>query len=240
MQDKRMLLQRMLLIYVTFFVVLVAGIAHSLMSGVFSREYNEGALMGEEIMRSWMAGSPREIYLLDNVPLTGKTPLRIEGLDTLSEVRVTADVRRIRITVDRPTETATSPMRIALGSLGGNPWLYVLTMLVAVSAIAIVVLMFLTIHSIRRSIREERTLKRSNVWYLRAIGILTIFAELGNDFAAWRMKLRAAELLRDTQLTVDTSFTPSYGTIVMGLLILFTAEVFAIGHKLSEEQRLTI
>ncbi len=35
---------------------------------------------------------------------------------------------------------------------------------------AIVVLMFLIIHSIRRSIREEHTLDRRNVWYLRAIG----------------------------------------------------------------------
>ena len=35
-------------------------------------------------------------------------------------------------------------------------------------------------------------------------------------------------------------FHVSYTNIIMGILILFAAEVFAIGRNLSEEQRLTI
>ena len=54
------------------------------------------------------------------------------------------------------------------------------------------------------------------------------------------MKSRAAELLAGTDIGVDTTFTVSYSTIIMGILIIFTAEVFAVGQNLSEEQKLTI
>ena len=39
---------------------------------------------------------------------------------------------------------------------------------------------------------------------------------------------------------VNTSFHVSYSIIIMGILIHFAAEVFAIGQNLSEEQKLTI
>ena len=54
------------------------------------------------------------------------------------------------------------------------------------------------------------------------------------------MNRRAAVLLADSGFTVDTSFHFSYLMIIMGILILFAAEVFAIGQNLSEEQKLTI
>ena len=38
----------------------------------------------------------------------------------------------------------------------------------------------------------------------------------------------------------DAGFHVSYAMIIMGILILFAAEVFAIGQNLSEEQKLTI
>ena len=78
------------------------------------------------------------------------------------------------------------------------------------------------------------------MWYLRAIGGLAIATELLNDLANRAMNLRAAELLAGSGYTVDTAFHVSYSTIVMGLLIVFAAEVFAIGQNLSEEQKLTI
>lgn len=239
MQNKRLLLQRMLLIYVTFLVVLAAGLTHSLWPS-FSRGYNEGAVMGEEIVRSWTAGTPREIFLLHDVPLAKQTLLPVNEPDSLSGIRLIPQVQRISLIADLPADPDVHPMRLAFSSVGGNPWYYVLLMFEMAAYVAIVVLMFLTIHSIRRSIREERTLGRCNVWYLRSIGFLTIFAELSDDFVAWRMRLRAAELLQGTQIVADTSFTLSYATIVMGILVLFTAEVFAIGRRLSEEQRLTI
>ena len=94
--------------------------------------------------------------------------------------------------------------------------------------LAIIVLRFMIIHSLRRSIREERTLDRRNVWYLRTIGLLTIAVELIGNIVDWIMNRRAAVLLADSGFTVDTSIHISYLMIIMGILILFTAEVFAI------------
>ena len=54
------------------------------------------------------------------------------------------------------------------------------------------------------------------------------------------MNSRAAELLAGSEYTVDTAFHLSYSTIIIGILIIFAAEVFAIGRNLSEEQKLTI
>ena len=70
--------------------------------------------------------------------------------------------------------------------------------------------------------------------------MLTILSELCGDLSAWWMNRRAAEVLAGTGLEVDTGFAVSYGTIIMGILVLFAAEVFAIGQQLSEEQKLTI
>ena len=54
------------------------------------------------------------------------------------------------------------------------------------------------------------------------------------------MSRRAAELLAGNGYAVDTGFHVSYSMVIMGILILFAAEVFAIGQNLSEEQKLTI
>ena len=64
--------------------------------------------------------------------------------------------------------------------------------------------------------------------------------ELGllNDVSFARR--RAAELLAGNGYAVDTGFHVSYSMVIMGILILFAAEVFAIGQNLSEEQKLTI
>ena len=127
-----------------------------------------------------------------------------------------------------------------LAASAGSAWLYALVLLCPLLYLAIIVLMFVIIHSLRRSIREERTLDKRNVWYLRAIGMLTIVTELISDTVDWVMNSRAAELLAGSGYTVDAGFHVSYAMIIMGILILFAAEVFAIGQNLSEEQKLTI
>ena len=179
MQNKKTLLQRLLVIYITFFIVLVASIAHSVLTD-FTRGAAEGVAPGA------------------------------------------------------------SPLSLAFRSIGGSGWLYALVLLGPLFYAVIIVLMFMIIHSLRRSIREERTLDRRNVWYLRSIGLLTIAAELIGSAVDWVMSRRAAELLAGNGYAVDTGFHVSYSMVIMGILILFAAEVFAIGQNLSEEQKLTI
>ena len=236
MQNKKSLLRRLLVIYVTFFVVLVISFAHSL--PIFSRGYSDGAEIGNEIMKSWALGAPRQVYMLNQIPVCAEGEvLRGGRKEDPATVRGYVSTLSLLVEEEAPGRSA---MQLAFRSIGGSPWLYLTVMLVPAGLLAIVFMMFLIIRSLRRSIREEQTLERRNVGLLRAIGGLTIFVELLQDTSAWIMARRAARLLADTQYTVDTHLHISYSTIIVGILILFAAEVFAIGRNLSEEQRLTI
>ena len=239
MQNKKSLLQRLLVIYITFFIVLVASIAHGILPN-FSRGAAEGAELGNDIAEKWKSGVPRMIYMLGDIRVTGQPENGCRNR------------RRRRAWKSKPTSAnslglvveqnapGTSPLGLAFRSIGGSAWLYALVLLCPLLYLAIIVLMFVIIHSLRRSIREERTLDKRNVWYLRAIGMLTIVTELISDTVDWVMNSRAAELLAGSGYTVDAGFHVSYAMIIMGILILFAAEVFAIGQNLSEEQKLTI
>lgn len=235
MQNKKSLLQRLLVIYITFFIVLIASLAHSFLPG-FSRGYDEGSQIGEDIARRWAEGAPRMIYMLQNVPLrNAETTVirRDEGCKV--EVRP----RSLHLIVEQ-SAPETSVMELAFRSIGGSPWIYAAVVLSTLAFLAVIVLMFLIIHSLRRSIREERTLDRRNVWLLRMIGALTICSELLRDAVTWDMARNAARLLEGSGYTVETSFWVDYSVLITGILILFAAEVFAIGQNLSEEQKLTI
>ena len=154
-------------------------------------------------------------------------------------VKIDTKIRKIGLVVEQEAP-GTSIIGLAFRSLGGSGWIYASVMLALLAYLTIIALMFLIINSVRRSIREERTLDKRNVWYLRAIGGLAIATELMDGLVVWTMNRRAAELLAGSQYTVDTAFHLSYSTIIIGILIIFAAEVFAIGQNLSEEQKLTI
>lgn len=236
MQNKKSLLQRLLVLYITFFIVVLAGLALGFLP-TFSRGYSEGAAMGNNIVENLYSGTPRKIYMLYDIHVNGMPDLEIPASEEITSIK--AKPQTLSMVVEQNAPEA-SVFSLAFSSLGGSPWIYAIAMLNLLAFIAIVVLMFLIIHSLRRSIREERTLDKRNVWMLRVIGLLTIFTELLQNAASWGMAQRAARLLAGSPYTVDTEFHLSYSPIIMGILILFAAEVFAIGQNLSEEQKLTI
>lgn len=238
MQNKKPFLRRLLIIYVALFLVLVAGLTLEILPG-FSRGYDEGAEIGTDIAASWLSDNPRMIYMLENIPIADGPHNAVTATTADSDTRIDTRIRRIGMTVEEDAPGA-SMLALAFRSLGGRGWIYATVILCMFAYLTVIVLMFLILHSVRRSIREERTLDKRNVWYLRAIGGLAIATELLNDLVNRAMNLRAAELLAGSGYTVDTAFHVSYSTIVMGLLIVFAAEVFAIGQNLSEEQKLTI
>jgi len=64
--------------------------------------------------------------------------------------------------------------------------------------------------------------------------------ELANAFILHINQCNAVELLAGTQYEVLNRFPLNYWNLIIGMLFLFMAEVFAIGTQLSEEQKLTI
>ncbi len=190
------------------------------------------------LARNWGSGTPRLIYMLENITID-ESPENVLALPENPNVKIDTKIRKIGLVVEQEAP-GTSIIGLAFRSLGGSGWIYISVMLTLLAYLTIIALMFLIINSVRRSIREERTLDKRNVWYLRAIGGLAIATELMDGVVVWTMNRRAAELLAGSQYTVDTAFHLSYSTIIIGILIIFAAEVFAIGQNLSEEQKLTI
>lgn len=68
MQNKKTFLRRLLVIYITFFLVLATGLALEILPG-FSQGYNEGGEIGTDIAANWLSGNPRMIYMLENIPI---------------------------------------------------------------------------------------------------------------------------------------------------------------------------
>ena len=158
MQQKKSLKLRLLVIYITFFVVLIASVVYNFLPD-FSRGTDVGTNIGNEIAQSWNTQNPRATYLLMDVPtLQPEMDTPIEGVADSEEMTVKARITRMDILVEKKAPAETSVFSLAFGVLGGSPAVYLLTILGAFSYAAIIVLMFLIIHSLRRSIREERTL----------------------------------------------------------------------------------
>lgn len=237
MQHKKIYLQRLLAIYVAFFAVLLVALAHEVIPS-FSYGRRTGSEMSDSMFREFGSDHPRSVYMLFDIPLRNDRPVALAAADSLR--RISAQPTRMTLTVSEPAPGNPSFASLAFNIIGGSKWIYALTLAGPLIYLAIIILMLLIIHSVRRAIREERPIGRGDVGRLRLIALLTIVSELLSRLWIWCMARRAATILADTPYTVDTSFTLSYGVVLMGILLLFAAEVFAISRDLGEEQRLTI
>ncbi|MBQ3187227.1 MAG: DUF2975 domain-containing protein [Alistipes sp.] len=236
MQNKSTYLRRLLVIYIAFFAVLLVGLTLDVAPG-FRQGLEAGTSMGQDLSEQLEQATPQSSYLLFNCPL--ETPAATQVATTDSLRTITARPSTITFHVTEPAGDH-SMWWHAFAAVGGSPWVYWMTVAASLSFLFIIILMWLIIRSVRRSIRLEMPLERCNVWYLRLIALLSILSELCNSLSSWIMNNRAAELIADTAYTVNTTFHFSYSTLIMGLLILFAAELTAIGRDLGEEQKLTI
>lgn len=236
MKTKKSQLHRLLIIYTVFLLLLLAGMAHGCTEA--ARGFNDGAQMAANMNRSWVLGEHCYKYMLMDIPV--RTPLESDSLsqaaDSACRVEVLTD--KVNLMVEKPTDS--NPIFMAFRSIGDSGYIYTGVLLLPLARLAIFILMGIIFISLCRSVRKELPLNRRNILYTRLIGFIILVSELLEDLMSWSMRSDAARLLADSSLTVDTSFPVSYWNLLMGVLMLFMAEVFAIGTRLSEEQKLTI
>ena len=235
MQNKTTYLKRMLAIYIAFFVVLLAGLMCNVIPGT-QQGLQEGVRLGQELEELNQTG-PQALYQFLGIPVAGGETTTLTTTDTLR--RVVARPVALNLEVREPAGDH-SEWWVAFAAICGSPWVYVLIVAGTLSFLAIIVLMGLIIRSVRRSIREELPLAKSNVWMLRTIALLTILTDLMSRTANWIAFSNAARVLEGSGYTVKSGFTMGYETLIMALLILFAAEILALGRDLGEEQKLTI
>lgn len=105
--------------------------------------------------------------------------------------------------------------------------------------VIILIILFIIILSIRKSVLRGNVFNRNNINSTRAIGILLIVSSLLFDMARYLEVAGIRDLLTGTSWQVVWEGI-KFPHIITGLLILFIAEIFIIGYNMTEEQKLTI
>jgi len=237
-KEKRSLSRRLLTIYVCYFIILGAGFMHSfvpMFSSAFAEGWNRAAQDMELERRGIDRGSM--LFTVKPRPFSGKW-LDIASQSEHLGMRADIEEAIVDITVADMSAADAETVRLLTRSYRMTTYIEFAVMF---AWLAILILIGCIINSLRKSIRDERPLSDRNIAYTRAIGILIIAAEL---LSALELHIghRTVESLvpADSMLGTGAAFPIEYGNIVLGLLVLFSAEVFAIGTRLSEEQEYTI
>ena len=234
--DKRSLNRRLLLLYVCYFIIIAAGFLHSYMP-MFSRGFAAGLDAAQQEIESSRQGIEKRWYLF---------PIRQALLD---EQTLALDSQYDNVGIEIGAYDAVASVRVSSADPDNDEALCMVarnyrkamaaSIGVSLSWLAILVLIGVIINSLRRSIRDQRTLSDRNIIYMRIIGGLIIVSELLNALA-YNVGQRTVAAISREAVSFAGAFPIEYGNIVLGVLVLFSAEVFAIGALLSEEQKLTI
>ncbi len=228
MQNKKRLYKHLIIIYILYFIVLVAGFMLKTIPN-FTSGFDAGMALAE---RELDQGDTHSYYLAADVR-NSSGYIEVEGLPE----NVETYLARLYVQVSDPGAfTLNNAFRVQADS----GYAYLLLLVSGCSFLAVIVLIALMINSLRRSIRDEQPLRNSNIVRTRMIGILLIVQELANAFILHINQCKAVELLAGTQYEVLNRFPLNYWNLIIGMLFLFMAEVFAIGTQLSEDQKLTI
>lgn len=229
MQNKRRLYKHLMIIYVFYFVALVIGFL-STIAPSFSSGWREAQ---QTMDTDFTQGDVRTYYVYAPLRASGSELPAVEGGGANTSVSV--DNVRLRVTVPEKY-TVSNTLKV----MANNGFAYLLSMLTGVAYLAVFILIALIINSLRKSIRDEQPLRHGNIGRTRAIGILMLVAALSESFMKYINIREAATLLQGSALQVDTTFPLNYWNIIVGILMLFMAEVLVVGTQLSEEQKLTI
>lgn len=233
MRTKKKILKRIQILYVIFFVIMIASIVIGVTGNDFRTGYNDAM---RDSKQTELEGSSKELQTKHIFSLGNKTANRIHDITILStpdsSTMASARVQSFDLKlISKEGSSLRSGLTITSSLL--------LTVAI-MSYIAIFIIILIIINSLRRSVKTENIFERRNILLTRAIGILIICASICASLSLYFNSLFAAQYMANSPFTVDTSISFTFSDIIMGILILFIAEVFAIGYDVSQEQKLTI
>lgn len=235
-KQKKALRRRLLVIYIFYFMALTAGFALTLVPDISSgwAAGNRAGLRDIQMLKS--QGIHQQTYfvgaeLADD--MKELTPIATSHPDFCVEAAYTG--AKFFVTSSDKSDPA---FLVRLQRMERYTLLFFIPALLA--KLALLVLVALTINILRKSVRDEQPLPNRIITYTRTVGFLLIFAEICLAVGNSIHNRTAQFLLEGSTLEVETSFPLNYWNLVMAILVLFSAEVFSIGSRLSEEQKLTI
>lgn len=235
-KQKKSLRRHLLLIYVFYFAALLAGFIHSFVPNVSTGFTRGWQVATEDLQMQEKLGIDQCTYFLataleyDRYGRTFPVETKHSGLSV--EAQYTEANLLVKTSEESDPELVRKLNRINYTLLLFGPAL--------LAKLSILILVLLIINILRKSVRDEQPLPAKIIVYTRTIGFLLLFTELCSGFGIYIYRHTAHLLLEGSALQTGTSFPLNYWNIVMAILVLFSAEVFSIGSRLSEEQKLTI
>lgn len=231
MTSKQKSLRRLGILYIVFFVVILASITLSFHTSSLSEGFVTG-MNDAQRMYDEGHGRGRKVEIIyDLRAATGHMDFNMPVFEK-PDGSLSLHMRPSKIDVEAISNGTNGLPKTGLALTFG-----ILSVLVYA---AIFVAIFMILASLRRSIRTDTGFERSNVIRTRLIGVLLIAASLLFSLASWIECRAVAPYFADSAFSISTSFPFNFTEIVTGVLILVIAEVFVIGNSLSEEQKLTI
>lgn len=239
MSSKKALQNRILVLYIVFFAVIVASFIFGTLGSDLSKGYNDGQRIGESIAANIRDNNNRSINLFYDLPNSNPDlELDVRNLNLPEGTEIKARVNKIDLIVESDN-TDRSTLGI-MTSVTGSPMTLILSWILMLCYITVIVMFFLIILSLRRSIKSESVFNRKNIIRTRVIGYVLIICALLHSLIEFTAIKSANKWLEGSSIVLNTSFRIDFWDVLLGVIILFIAEIFSIGYDLSQEQRLTI
>lgn len=231
MQSKSRILMRLNILYVLFFLVVFTNISITFFNEHFQKHFKKG--FEEGFKREAMALGEEYVqtksYTFFHIPAENSSEeslsIPIETEDTTYHVSM--QVAELNI--------------YAQGKeLPNYPWGATLLLFVyAVSNLAVFVILFIILLSLRQCIKKGNVFNRNNIYLIRTIGILLIVSAVAYNGTEALEQQMVSSILEGSSWSVPSQVF-SFKDAITGFLILIIAEIFNIGYDITQEQKLTI
>ena len=119
-------------------------------------------------------------------------------------------------------------------------WSMVLQGLGTIMVIAIIVLVVIVLISLYRGSQKGDVFPHCSIKMLTIIGILQVAMALSVGTSIYLQRWIACDLLANTDWQPILEYPIDFTLLFNGLMLIFVAQLFRIGHQLQEEQELTI
>lgn len=238
MDRKKTLRNRITALYIAFFMAIAASFVFGTFGSSFSKGFNDGQRIGTELTNNYMNKTPKSMQLYVDLPTVGsEMDMPIEDLDLPEGTEVKARVNKIDVMVVCDSEKSLWSMVM---TAAGMPIITVCGWLLIFGYIAVFVLIYLIIASLRRSISSESVFDRKNILRTRILGTIVICIPIIKAIVRYSVVRSVDSILAGSSIALDTSLHIDFWNVIMGIMILFIAEVFAIGYDMTQDQKLTI
>ncbi len=241
MKNQKAVRKHLLVLYLLFFAVVIISITGKIIPDIrsgFKAANRIETIIGTDSLTS---ESSRYFFLYGVEFEPYNSQIRsLSNCAACDHIEINAFVDRANLIVEQHVAPGHNCENTPLSLIGDNPLYYYASILVTLSYVAMLILIAFIISSLQRSVKRQAPVDKRNSILVRIIGSIIIVAEIITALIKWQMSLQAEMLLSHTNYIVNTLFNPDYMIIIIGILVLFTGELFSIAHSLGEEQKFTI